>query len=236
MKKHIRFAAMLFCVTLSLGNVAQAQKAANSAGGHKYVDLGLPSGTLWATCNIGASKPEDYGNYYAWGEISTKSDYAWNSYKYTNGTTWMDPKLTKYCSQSECNGSSRFTDNLTELQSGDDPAAYNWANGWLTPSKAQWDELLANTTNKWTTRNGVKGRLFTSKKNGKTLFLPSAGGYEDDSSKLDRIGGSNGIYWSCSLYTDCPIYAWYIGFTSDDCRIYCGDRNWGISVRPVRQK
>lgn len=221
-------------MALGLANVAQAQKAANSAGGHKYVNLDLPSGTLWATCNIGANKPEDYGNYYAWGETSTKSTYAWNSYKYTNGTSWMDPKLTKYCSQSECNGNNGFTDKLTELQSDDDPAASNWANGWSTPKKAQWDELLANTTNQWTTKNGVKGRLLTSKKNGLTLFLPAAGGNSREDPELN-IAGSDGRYWSRSLYTDCPIYAWYLGFNSDDCRMYCGDRSYGFGVRPVRQ-
>ena len=195
--------------------------------GYEYVDLGLPSGTLWATCNVGASKPEGYGNYYAWGETNTKSTYNWFTYKYANGNY---DKLTKYCNKSDY-GSNGFTDKLTTLQSGDDPATANWGSGWQTPSKAQWDELLANTTNQWTTRNGVKGRLFTSKKNGLAVFFPAAG---------DRWGselysaGSYGYYWSRSLYTDYPGNAWYLYFDSDYCGMYYSGRYRGLSVRPVR--
>ena len=158
---------------------AQAAQSSvtGSANGHEWVDLGLPSGTLWATCNVGASKPEGYGSYFAWGETKPQSSntYNWNTYKYANGTTRDDPKLTKYCSQSKY-GDNGFTDDLTTLQSGDDPATANWGSGWRTPSKSQWDELKSNTVNQWTTKNGVAGRLFTSKKNGQSVFLPAAGG------------------------------------------------------------
>ena len=213
----------------ALAKAEAEQKGGNgSAGGHDYVDLGLPSGTLWATCNIGASKPEGYGNYYAWGETSTKSTYNWSTYKYANGAY---DKLTKYCNKSDY-GNNGFTDNLTALQSGDDPAASNWGSGWRTPSKAQWDELLSNTTNQWTTKNGVKGRQFTSKKNGQTLFLPAAG-YRWDSELLSA--GSSGDYWSRSLDTDYPSSAWYLNFGSDDCRMNISNRDLGFSVRPVRQ-
>ena len=208
----------------------QAQQGGNgSAGGHEWVDLGLPSGTLWATCNLGASKPEGYGNYYAWGETSTKSTYNWDSYKYANGNY---DKLTKYCNKSDY-GNNGFTDNLTALQTGDDPAAANWGSGWRTPSKAQWDELRANTTDQWTKRNGVWGREFTSNLNGTTLFLPAAG-YRWDSELY--YPGSYGYYWSRSLYAFTPGRAWYLYFGSDDCDvdgyIY---RYTGFTVRPVRQ-
>ena len=199
-----------------------------SANGHEWVDLGLPSGTLWATCNIGASSPEDYGNYYAWGETSTKTTYNWDTYRYANGDYH---KLTKYCNESDF-GDNGFTDNLTTLQSGDDPATANWGSGWQTPSKSQWDELLQNTTNQWTTKNGVAGRLFTSKKNGQTLFLPAAG-YRWDSEL--RYVGYYGYYWSSSLYTDYPNSAWYFNFDSDNYGMDSYDyRNYGHSVRPVR--
>ena len=192
---------------------------------HEYVDLGLPSGTLWATCNIGASSPEDYGNYYAWGETSTKGTYDWSTYKYANGDK---DKLTKYCNDSD-KGNNGFTDNLTELQPSDDPATANWGSGWRTPSKAQWDELLKNTTNKWTTRNGVSGRLFTSKKNGQTLFLPAAGA---------RWGSELSValssYWSRSLDAGSPNGAWSLGFYSGDCGMSYNYRYDGQSVRPVR--
>ena len=193
---------------------------------HDYVDLGLPSGTLWATCNVGASSPEGYGNYYAWGETSTKSTYNWDTYKYANGNY---DRLTKYCNKSD-NGNNGFTDNLTQLQSGDDAATSAWGSGWRTPSKTQWDELLKNTTNKWTTQNGKKGRLFTSKKNGQTLFLPAAG-CRYDSGLGDA--GSYGYYWSSSLNTDYPYFAWVFGFYSFDYYMNFSNRGYGFTVRPV---
>ena len=209
----------------------EAEAKAKQQGGHEYVDLGLPSGTLWATCNVGATKPEGYGNYYAWGETKPQSSntYNWSSYKYANGNY---DKLTKYCNKSSY-GNNGFTDDLTALQTSDDPAAANWGGGWRTPTKAQWDELLANTTNQWTTKNGVSGRLFTSKKNGQTLFLPAACGRWDS----ELLGaGFNGLYWSRSLYTDNPSCAWRLYFNSGDCYMG-GDRRryGGFTVRPVRQ-
>ena len=200
-----------------------------TADGHEWVDLGLPSGTLWAICNVGAGKPEGYGNYYAWGETSTKSTYNWNTYKYANGSY---DKLTKYCSRSDY-GSNGFTDKQTTLQSGDDPATANWGSGWQTPSEAQWEELLSNTTNQWTTQNGVKGRLFTSKKNGQTLFLPAAGLCSD---KELEFAGSVGSYWSRSLHTGYPNNVRVYGFTSDNCGKGNSERIQGYNVRPVRQK
>lgn len=173
--------------------------------------------------------PEGYGNYYAWGETKTKSTYKWDTYKYANGNY---DKLTKYCNESNY-GNDGFTDKLTTLQGSDDPATANWGSGWQTPSKAQWDELLNNTTNQWTTQNGVKGRLFTSKKNGQTLFLPAAGCFWG--SELDGAG-SYGSYWSRSRGTDGPYRAWYLYFYSYN--YYMSDyyfiRYYGFSVRPVR--
>ena len=194
------------------------------ANGHEWVDLGLPSGTLWATCNLGASKPEDYGNYYAWGETSTKSTYNWDTYKYANGNY---DKLTKYCIESDY-GNNGFTDNLTTLESGDDPATANWGNGWQTPSKAQWDELLSNTTKTWTTRNGVQGRLFTSKKNGQTVFLPAAGCWDGE------LRSAVSTYWSRTLCANYLSYAWNLRFNSDFCLTFIDIRRYGQSVRPVR--
>ena len=211
--------------------VKESVTASASFNGHEYVDLGLPSGTLWATCNVGAAKPEGYGNYYAWGETKPQAGnaYSWSSYKYANGSY---DRLTKYCNKSEY-GNNGFTDNLTTLQSGDDPAVANWGSGWRTPSKSQWDELIANTTNQWTTRNGVSGRLFTSKKNGQTLFLPAAG--RRGGGELDSAG-SCGNYWSRSLNTDYPGLARHLYFLSDRCNVSTNGRIGGFSVRPVREK
>ena len=214
-----------YCV--KCGTLLSIVKDSDSTNGHEYVDLGLPSGTLWATCNIGATKPEEYGDYFAWGETSTKNTYYWTTYKYSKVDS---DALTKYCNNSDF-GNNGFTDNLTELQRGDDPATANWGNGWCTPTKEQWKELLENTTNKWTTQNGVKGRLFTSKKNGKSLFLPAAG-YRWDSNLY--LVGSDGNYWSSSLYTDGPNDAWYFYFYSVDYYVGYYYRGSGRSVRAVR--
>lgn len=194
--------------------------------GHEYVDLGLPSGTLWATCNVGATTPEGYGDYYAWGETRTKSTYDWSTYKYANGDY---DQLTKYCSNSSY-GYNGFTDNLTVLQSSDDAATANWGNGWCMPTKEQWVELYQNTTHTWTTQNGVNGRLFTAN-NGNSLFLPAAGYRWDD--ELYNVG-SLGNYWSSSLYTDYPYDAWGFYFSSDDFGMYFNYRLIGRSVRAVR--
>ena len=188
---------------------------------HEYVDLGLPSGLLWATCNVGANAPEEYGDYFSWGETEPKHTYSWSTYKYCNGS---DRQLTKYCSKSDY-GYNGFTDNLNVLQSGDDAATANWGNGWRMPTKEEWQELLDNTTSIWTTQNGVKGRLFTAP-NGNNLFLPAAG---------HRLGsvGEIGYYWS-ALYTGNPDRAWYLDFGSGRCRMGCDLRYDGSSVRPVR--
>lgn len=196
--------------------------------GHDYVDLGLPSGTLWATCNVGANKPEEYGDYFAWGETQKKATYNWHTYKYANGAR---DRLTKYCNKSN-SGNNGFTDNLTVLQLSDDAATANWGSGWRTPSKAQWKELIDNTTHTWTTRNGVTGRLFTAK-NGNSLFLPAAGDRWADEL---RYAGSDGYYLSSSLITDSPNYAWYLYFGSGDAYGSCVyGRFYGFSVRPVRE-
>lgn len=200
-----------------------------SANGHEWVDLGLPSGTLWATCNIGASTPEGYGNSYAWGETSTKKIYKWKSYKYAKN----DPnKLTKYCTKNAY-GNNGFTDNLTSLQDCDDPAVANWGSGWFTPSETQWKELINNTESKWTTQNGVSGQLFTSKKNGQTIFIPAAGWlFEGDLA----WAGSEGLYWSRSLWDNSPDEALYFRFDSSIKYTDFRSRKDGLSIRPVREK
>ncbi|MBR4562397.1 MAG: hypothetical protein IKO23_10835 [Bacteroidales bacterium] len=197
-----------------------------NANGHAYVDLGLPSGTLWATCNVGATTPEGYGNYYAWGETTTKSTYEWSTYRYCNG---IYTTLTKYCNSSSY-GNNGFTDNLTTLQLSDDAARANWGGDWRMPTKAEWEELKNNTTVTWTAQNGVYGRKFTAS-NGNSLFLPAAG-YQNDGS-LDIVVNFGG-YWSSSLYTGLPIYAWSFLFGSDFYGLNDGRRDIGRSVRPVR--
>ena len=195
---------------------------------HEYVDLGLPSGTLWATKNVGAKSPEDYGSYFAWGETSTKSSYDWSTYKYCKGS---DDSLTKYNTNSSCG----TVDNKRELDLSDDAAYVNWGPEWRMPSENQFDELINSsyTTTEWTSLNGVEGRKIISKKNGKSIFLPAAG-YRRGSSLYDA--GSYGYYWSRALYSGSPSHAWYLYFDSGGiCTNYGGHRGYGRSVRPVRR-
>ncbi len=184
------------------------------------IDLGLPSGTKWACCNIGASSPTEYGNYYAWGETQPKSVYNWSTYK------WGDDydELTKYCTNGSY-GLNGFVDNKTELDLADDAAYVNWGSGWRMPSEEQIQELIDNCTSEWTTRNGVNGRLFTSKINGASLFLPAAG---------VRLGsevynaGSFGYDWSRTLRSSGPRYAYDLYFDSSGVDV---SSNWGGNLR-----
>ena len=195
-------------------------------GNHAYIDLGLPSGLLWATCNVGANAPEEYGDYFAWGETAPKDVYNWDTYQYCMGSY---NTLTKYCSRSDY-GYNGFTDNLTILLPEDDAATANWGNGWRMPTKEEWQELYNNTTVTWTQQNGINGRLFTAS-NGNSLFLPAAG-YRWDS-YLYNVGW-NGLYWSSSLNTGDPSSAWYFSFNSDYYRMSNYYRYFGHSVRAVR--
>ena len=193
---------------------------------HEYVDLGLPSGLLWATCNVGADSPEDYGDYFAWGETQPKSDYSWGTYQYCTGS---NTRLTKYCNNASY-GYNGYTDNLTVLEASDDAATANWGSGWRMPTKEECQELFNYTTHTWTTQNGVDGRLFTAT-NGNSLFLPATG-YRHGWVLYDV--GVGGGCWSSSLRTGTPYRAWGLGFGSSDCRVYDPDRKYGLSVRPVR--
>ena len=212
-----------FCNRLYGRNV----RAVRSSQDHPYVDLGLPSGLLWATCNVGANAPDEYGDYFAWGETQPKDYYDWSTYQYCNGDDGWNT-LTKYCNNSSY-GYNGFTDNLTTLLPEDDAATANWGAGWRMPTKAEWEELYNNTTVTWTTQNGVYGRLFTAS-NGNSLFLPAAG-YRYDSSLYGA--GSYGCYWSSSLYTDGPYNAWSFFFDSGTYGWHGSFRDPGFTVRPV---
>ncbi len=189
------------------------------------VDLGLPSGLKWAPCNVGATKPEEYGNYYAWGEIKPKESYLWKTYEwgaydYVYGDDYS--KLTKYNS----------TDGLTTLEAADDAATANWGDAWRMPTDAEWNELLENCTWTYTTRNGVNGCEVKSNTNDNSIFLPAAGTYHKGDSGNGR--GVFGYYWSSSL-TNIPIRAWSMDYTDSEYRVTTEiDRFQGSSVRPVR--
>lgn len=230
-KYHVR-AYALRGLEYYYGDVKSFTTEENGGGGggdlnvHEYVDLGLPSGTLWATCNVGADTPEDYGDYFAWGETQTKSTYIWSNYKYCIGDY---DQLSKYCNDPSY-GFHGFTDNLTALLPEDDAAKASWGDGWCMPTYDQWEELYRNTSNTWITQNGVNGRLFTSA-NGGSLFLPAAGGRWYDELYFVGYGG---YYWSSSLSTGGPHGAWDFYFDSVDYGMYYGSRFRGFTIRPVR--
>ena len=193
--------------------------------GHDYVDLGLPSGTKWATCNVGANSPEEYGDYFAWGETTTKETYTWETYIYAEGTTVSDLKLTKYNNDARC-GNNGFTDNLTTLEASDDAATTNWGSGWRMPTHDEVKELTLGDycTITTITQNGVNGMLFTSRTNGNSIFLPATGMRRNGD--LD-LAGTTGYYWSSTLSTvDRAFYLYWLG--SD-----CTYRSDGLTVRPV---
>jgi len=205
------------------------KKSSPTGDTHSYVDLGLPSGTLWATCNIGANSPEEYGDYFAWGETkgynSGKTNFSWDTYKWCKGDEYS---ITKYCNDSDYG----TVDNKTELDLEDDAAYVNWGGNWRMPSEEQFEELIddAYTNSEWTSLNGVEGYKITSKKNGNSIFLPAAGCR--DGSSLNGAG-SDGACMSHALDSDADC-ALGLVFYSDRIWISAGSRYMGPSVRPVR--
>ena len=246
--KHLKFLAALCCLAAAFaacepqngpdngqnGNNDQNQTGNNGTGanGHDYVDLGLPSGLKWATCNVGATKPEEHGNYYAWGETKTKTTYDWNTYKWATATysveydRWYLETLTKYNTYRGLG----TVDDKNVLDLDDDAARTNWGGAWRMPTDDEWTELSENCEWTWTddyNGTGVAGRIVTGS-NGNAIFLPAAGYRGGDS---DNAG--YGYYWSSSLVTYDPYDAWTVYFTSDyDSSGDCG-RDCGRSVRPV---
>ena len=197
----------------------------NSYSGHEYVDLGLPSGLKWATCNVGANNPWEYGGYYAWGETEEVSYYDWSAYKWCSNGGY--DALTKYCTESDYG----TVDNKTVLDPQDDVARVKWGGTWRMPTKAEQDELRNNCTWTWTTQNGVKGYKVTGP-NGNSIFLPAAGARYGT-----ELGGCGycGSYWSSSLYDYGSYAACGLEFSYDRCLWNNDLRYDGSSVRPVSE-
>ena len=176
------------------------------------VDLGLHSGTLWANMNVGAESPEDYGGYYAWGETEEKDVYDWSTYIH-------------------CDGTKETCHNLGEDITGTeyDVAHVKWGGNWQMPTYYQFWELLINCSSKWTTNNGVSGRLYTGP-NGNSIFLPTAGFLKGD---INENVGTNGDYWSSTPYLgnsfEALVIYFYSGHSSSSQSFCC----YGHTVRPV---
>ena len=193
-----------------------------SSNSHDYVDLGLPSGTMWATCNVGATSPEGYGYYFAWGEtvVTDSIESTWSYYQWCNGS---ENTIKKY----------NYSDNLTELVTDDD-VAYNWGTEWRIPSHEQCAELLNGqfTTTRTIKQNGVVGLLITSLSNGQSIFLPAAGFYMDGRSHEMGVGG---YYWSRSRFEWGEAIAYFMTFQQPDV-VTAEDllnRCCGMTIRPV---
>lgn len=202
--------------------------------GHECIDLGLSSGTLWATMNIGASTPEDYGDYFAWGETAPKDHYDWSNYKWFNGS---DHTLAKYCTDNDYDYNG-FVDNKTELDPEDDAAYVNWGPSWRMPSYEQQDELREECIWTCTTRNGINGILATGP-NGNSIFLPAAGCCYDDYGNPFACE-LWGYYWSRTLWPIKPgcAYTQDFDFESggdvDNLGFGRLKRDYGLTIRAVR--
>ena len=222
-KKYLSILSMLLAMFL-LTFASCTKEKSNTENGHEYVDLGLPSGIKWATCNVGANSPEEYGDYFAWGETQPKRRYTWSTYKYCNGD---EDSMTKYCTKSTWG----IVDNKTTLELEDDAAHVNWGGNWRMPTRAEQDELrdTNNCTWEWTTLNGVEGYKVTSVKNGNSIFLPAAG-YRGN----DDLSSAGGRYcWSSSLSSSYSYEAYLLDFNSGYVSWDCDYRYYGRSVRPV---
>ena len=186
--------------------------------GHEWVDLGLPSGLKWATCNVGADSPEDYGNYYAWGETTTKSTYT------------EDNSLTYGLNESQLQ-SQGYIDGSGNLTPSHDAATANWGGSWRMPTKTEMQELIDNCTRTWTTQNGVKGTKMTGP-NGNSIFLPAVGYRYGTSFHND---GYSGDYWSSAPDGDDDAY--HLNFYSGIESVNVDDivRSAGFTVRPITE-
>ena len=223
---------VIILMALAVGLPISAQQTCPDSNHPHAIDLGLPSGTKWACCNVGASRPTAYGDYYAWGEIATKTNYDWSTYKWGKANN----QLTKYCND-PYSGKNGHTDNKMTLDPEDDVAHVKWGGQWRMPTKEQMEELYNNTKERNWIENykgtGVDGYLFTAT-NGKSIFLPAAGVRYGSS-----LGwaGSYGLYWSSSLFSSRPYYACSLRFDSGYVYVfddYVSYRCYGHTVRPVR--
>lgn len=196
------------------------------------IDLGLPSGTLWSCCNLGAESPENNGKHYAWGETTPKID----KYKLYNMDNNGRLTIFKYNTKA----SYGQVDNLTQLELADDAVSRALGNSWRMPTYDDFEELINGTKGSWAECNGIKGRKFTSKVNGNTIFFPAAGRAIFDKGTVTIYSqGVIGDYWSSSLDKVRPSDAYHIYYDSYSNRAF----NWsrahrenGLSVRPVFKK
>ena len=198
---------------------------------YSYVDLGLESGTLWATRNIGATSETDYGDYFMWGSTTpnTASQCNWKNAPFNNGSDSFDEEYFNA-------HKSEWLDDNERLKPKYDAATQIMGSEWRMPTQTECQELYNNTNHKWITNyngTGINGRKFISKTDtSKYIFIPAAGGCDNGS--VNNVGG-NGNVWSSSLDASRPGYAWYLFFGSGGCHMGDYSRYSGWSVRGVRK-
>ena len=205
---------LLFVVfMLGILESCNSEITTGTLNGHEWVDLGLPSGTCWATYNVGAAIPEGYGDNFAWGEIEPKETYNFDNYRFRKSGCGKKVLFSKYVTGSRYGD----VDNLTTLEASDDAATVNWGAGWRMPTYDEFKELKSICNYTYTTRNGVKGWLFTGS-NGNSIFLPIT---------------DTEFYWSSSLFGGYPAPAWSLWVRRAGCTFFESSRYDGLSVRPV---
>ena len=231
MKKFFAMLGAMFAFSLSVfaGNVSTrpisredgltstVKPQAKIINGHKFIDLGLPSGLLWGETNVGASSATDYGDYFAWGETKPKTTYRRSTYKWGSNPS-------KY----------NYLDNKTTLEAADDAATVNWGTPCRMPDSSEFEELYNKCYWSWKSNNGTSGYLVTGS-NGNTIFLPASGGRSYDGLYYH---GLYGYYWSRTLFSSDTDEARCLDFDSGNVnptRSY-GCRFLGFSVRPVAGK
>ena len=211
---------------------AGAQQPMKMENGHEYVDLGLS--VNWATCNIGADMPEDYGDYYAWGEIEPKSEYTWENYRFriSGDDFFKNIKFSKYNTDSI----TGVVDSLTTLEMIDDVAHVRWGGSWRMPTIDEFRELMDSCSWTWTTMNGVNGYKITSNMPGYTdrsIFLPAVG---LGNATFNRTQNDHGLYWSSSLRPSSPGMPnspYIISFNSNGISLGASTQQNGYPIRPV---
>lgn len=203
--------------------IGEEQPPVDSPTVPKAVDLGLPSGIKWATCNVGAHSPEEYGDFYAWGETEVKKEYSWKNYKWGEGKY----SITKY----NRNALYGTVDGKRSLEPEDDVAHVKWGESWRMPTWEEITELYTNCTWEWTNFNEVYGQLVTGP-NGNSIFLPAAGC--GNGTSISGLGYS-GFYWSVKLGDAADCDAYKLNFFGGD-KLFSNNwanRYYGCSVRPV---
>ena len=232
--KKILYLVALVAISLSFVQCEQPEVTGTNVSGthegHEYVDLGLPSGLKWATCNVGATITEGFGYHFAWGEVAKKEYYDWNTYEFCNKA---DTTFNKYCYDSAF-GTKGFVDNKLVLDPEDDAAHVLWGGEWRMPTVEETKELYDYCKWTWTTVNGKYGCKVTGI-NGNYIFLPADGAMGGD---LLQDANKMGYYWTSNIANDpdydTPMQAFYLRFTEHKVEPDGSlTRRFGFPVRAV---